>query len=228
MSNNIKLTNTLFQNINVENGNVSGSGSTGTMNHDKLKNRDLPNQHPISSITGLEDKLKNIGNGVYVGSGDMPEDCNIQIDPSGKIEDYATQEYVENALKNIGGAIKYVDLGNTNDGVEFDVDWTRLIPTPNQLWNSCDWGVSVVTFDYGDNPKFIIVIKDNWYAMDRVQVIDNGKTYYCECASDPDPEYNFWTDLNYNKSDIDTKIGDIDSALDELHNYAQALIGGDA
>jgi hypothetical protein len=28
--------------------------------------------------------------------------------------------------------------------------------------------------------------------------------------------------------DINGKIGDIDKAIDELHNYAQALIGGNA
>ena len=30
----------------------------------------------------------------------------------------------------------------------------------------------------------------------------------------------------YTKTEVDNLIGDIDSALDELHNYAQALIGG--
>lgn len=33
---------------------------TGTYNHDELLNRDLPDQHPISAITGLEDRLKQI------------------------------------------------------------------------------------------------------------------------------------------------------------------------
>lgn len=33
---------------------------TGTYNHDELLNRDLPNQHPISAIIGLEDRLKQI------------------------------------------------------------------------------------------------------------------------------------------------------------------------
>lgn len=33
---------------------------TGTYNHDEMENRDLPDQHPISAITGLEDKLKQI------------------------------------------------------------------------------------------------------------------------------------------------------------------------
>lgn len=33
---------------------------TGTYNHDEMENRDLPDQHPISAITELEDKLKQI------------------------------------------------------------------------------------------------------------------------------------------------------------------------
>lgn len=32
----------------------------------------------------------------------------------------------------------------------------------------------------------------------------------------------------YNKTKIDEMFGDVNSALDELHNYAQSLIGGDA
>ncbi len=33
------------------------SNNTGTYNHNELLNRDLPDQHPISAITGLEDRL---------------------------------------------------------------------------------------------------------------------------------------------------------------------------
>lgn len=33
---------------------------TGTYNHDEMDNRDLPDQHPISAITGLEDELNQI------------------------------------------------------------------------------------------------------------------------------------------------------------------------
>lgn len=172
LSNTIKLSNTPFQNTNsmsvrnnlpqnitVENGTVSsGSGSSsGTTEHNKLKNRDLPNQHPISSITGLQEELDSLNNGVvfipsvsnngiiswtnngglenptpinikgtqgergeqgiqgipgergssgvYVGSGDMPEDCNIQIDPSGSTEDYATHQYVDGIVGNIETAL---------------------------------------------------------------------------------------------------------------------------
>ena len=34
-----------------------GGGEGGTMNHDELNNRNLPNQHIISSITGLDNEL---------------------------------------------------------------------------------------------------------------------------------------------------------------------------
>lgn len=34
-------------------GGGGGSGETGTFFHDKLENRELPDQHPIESITGL-------------------------------------------------------------------------------------------------------------------------------------------------------------------------------
>lgn len=30
----------------------------------------------------------------------------------------------------------------------------------------------------------------------------------------------------YTKDEIDNTVGDIETALDELHNYAQAIIGG--
>lgn len=36
------------------------NNGTGTYYHDELSNRDLPDQHPISAITDLEDKLKQI------------------------------------------------------------------------------------------------------------------------------------------------------------------------
>lgn len=36
------------------------NNGAGTYNHDDLLNRELPDQHPISAITGLEDRLKQI------------------------------------------------------------------------------------------------------------------------------------------------------------------------
>lgn len=53
--------------------------------------------------------------GVYVGSGDMPEDCNVQIDPNGVAIDadsLATKEYVDERLSNLDPDDMDVDLSN--------------------------------------------------------------------------------------------------------------------
>ncbi|MBQ8677242.1 MAG: hypothetical protein IJ529_02090 [Alphaproteobacteria bacterium] len=39
---------------------IAVKSSTGTDNHDELSNRDLPDQHPISAITGLQEALDEI------------------------------------------------------------------------------------------------------------------------------------------------------------------------
>lgn len=50
----------------VKYGVINGAG---TYNHDELTNRDLPDQHPISAITGLEDRLKQIDIDIKDASG---------------------------------------------------------------------------------------------------------------------------------------------------------------
>lgn len=43
-------------------GNVTVNGvSGGTTKHSRLSERELPDQHPISAITGLEEALQNAG-----------------------------------------------------------------------------------------------------------------------------------------------------------------------
>ena len=45
----------------IETGVITIGGGTGTTDHNQLINRDKENQHPIKSITGLEEALKNAG-----------------------------------------------------------------------------------------------------------------------------------------------------------------------
>ena len=56
------------------------------------------------------DKGETGNSGVYVGSGDMPADCNVQIDPSGDAEFVVTmsdvQEYMDERLEEIGEGIQ--------------------------------------------------------------------------------------------------------------------------
>lgn len=56
----------------------------------------------LASLVGPRGDRGN--SGVYIGSGDMPEDCNVQIDPNGEaLEDVVTHEELEEALANVGG-----------------------------------------------------------------------------------------------------------------------------
>ena len=52
----------------------------GTYDHNKLENRDLPDQHPISSITGLQDELEKVRFDV-----DDTASVNLEIDKNTKV-----------------------------------------------------------------------------------------------------------------------------------------------
>lgn len=52
---------------------------------------------PVPALVGPQgDKGEPGQSGVYVGSGEMPEGCNVQIDPDGEGEELATKQYVDN------------------------------------------------------------------------------------------------------------------------------------
>lgn len=69
----------ISMNVHSQDGvgmNINTGG--GTKDHSKLKNRDLPDQHPISAITGLEEALNNVSKQIYIGDTE-PTDSNILI-----------------------------------------------------------------------------------------------------------------------------------------------------
>jgi hypothetical protein len=59
-------------------------------------------------------------------------------------------------------------------------------------------------------------------------VIKNGMTVHCSMAMAVFTEFTKKVYVKDAVGDINGKIGDIDAALDELHTYAQSLIGGEA
>lgn len=87
-----------------------------TDDHTMLINKDSPNQHPISSITGLQEELDSLNkSGVYVGTGDMPDGYNIQIDPSGtttEVDDLKVDlsELYESLYNTTGHASEYTEM----------------------------------------------------------------------------------------------------------------------
>ena len=84
----------------IENSN--GSGSTIDIEIEKIEGG-----HKVSIIDDEEVESFNVmdgKSGVYVGSGDMPEGYNVQIDPDGEALDMntlATKEYVDSAVSAV-------------------------------------------------------------------------------------------------------------------------------
>ena len=88
------------------------SGEGGTKRHSRLTERELPDQHPMSAITGLEDALKNAGtkfttdetltlkDGVLSvnTTNDMEQDNTLPITSAGV---FATVGNIEALLKTI-------------------------------------------------------------------------------------------------------------------------------
>lgn len=98
----------------------------GTDDHNKLENRDIENQHPISAITGLSETLENKQDkGDYALKSDIPDTTNL-----------ATKMELQNGLSN------KQDKG--------DYALKSEIPTNNnQLTN----GAGYITADYHDDTK---------------------------------------------------------------------------
>lgn len=59
----------------------------------------VPDPPGQSWLDQVLEAAKMGGGGVYVGSGDMPDGYNVQIDPSGAADVAATQEWVANQIR---------------------------------------------------------------------------------------------------------------------------------
>jgi hypothetical protein len=101
--------------------------------------------------------------GVYVGSGDMPENCNVQIDPDGEIfdPDNYGKEILELSNESIDGIINYYPLTNKIYKLNIELDCTFSLPVPEDkdidntilIYTnitediSIDWGLDVIFYN---------------------------------------------------------------------------------
>ena len=186
LGNTIKLKNTSFQNIKVENGTVSGSTVPGTTDHSKLINRDLPNQHPISAITGLEEQFIGVAK-LYIGSGSMPDDYNIQIDPNGESGDFNTKVILSNTMtkEEVVSAIN-----NAPKGTRFDVqshldlyDVNITFPEESVIYSST--GKKNISFGYSDESlNTDYYWQDSWYlSFGKFSKIYDLSVYFSDNAT---------------------------------------------
>lgn len=59
------------------------------------------------------------GSGVYVGPGDMPDDCNVQIDPDGEAVEVYSKKEIDNMMGDIETALdNIIAIQNTLIGGE--------------------------------------------------------------------------------------------------------------
>lgn len=85
----------------------SGGGDQGTIDHSKLINRDLENQHPMSAIEGLEESLKQKLDKDSIGE-------NLEINSDGKLQVKMAKEMEQDNTLPISSAEVYRQVGNIN------------------------------------------------------------------------------------------------------------------
>lgn len=113
---------------------IAVKSSTGTDNHDELSNRDLPDQHPISAITGLQEALDEIP-ADYVSDAELEaallekQDVisdlaqirsgallgSTAVQPN-ELLGYATEEYVDTELESKQDALTPTQMQAVNSG----------------------------------------------------------------------------------------------------------------
>lgn len=103
---------------NIYTGLIVTAGGGGTNNHAILINRDLPDQHPMSAITGLEDALDGKQpSGDYATTQELDELANIVDSKADSADiptktsdltndsDFTTKTYVDETDTNLQGQI---------------------------------------------------------------------------------------------------------------------------
>ena len=82
----------------------TNNGGGGTDDHNALRNRDLPDQHPISAITGLESALETFVFEQGIASDEWVIEHNLNKYPSVSV--------VDSANNVITPEVEYIDLNN--------------------------------------------------------------------------------------------------------------------
>ena len=101
---------------------------TGTYNHDELNNRDIPDQHPISSITGLEEVLLQINNDII----NTP-------DIEGVVETNSLKLVYDSLNKTLTGDVKIYEAEDETNAIVETSDGLYVAKTMTEDTNSITW-----------------------------------------------------------------------------------------
>lgn len=132
----------------------------------------------INGFEGTEDEWLESLKAVYVGSGDMPEGYNVQIDPDGEVinmNDYATVEYVDNKLSNVNPEEINLDLSDYATKAYVAEEIANIDLTNYATTDYVDGGINIVN-------KEIQGIKDKVadYIVEQGTIEVDGVTWIYE------------------------------------------------
>lgn len=102
----------------------------------------------VDYFDGAKGDKGDTGNpGIYLGSGEMPEDCNVQIDPDG---DVFTVDQFASAIKNTlrGEVLTASDVSPIEHNLKVNVESKNLIPYP--FWDKTKTALGITFTDNGD------------------------------------------------------------------------------
>lgn len=91
--------------------------SQGTLDHDKLSNRDFADAHPIDAITGLRKILNDLAKGGG-GGGTLEIGDNLYYREDGKLDVLTTDKMEKDNTRPITSAAVEVQVGNINSLLE--------------------------------------------------------------------------------------------------------------
>ena len=153
-------------------------------------------------IAEIEEKLANGefngDNGVYVGSGDMPEGCNVQIDPTGE----SASSFLCNALKGnkSGEAILFDDISPLEHNVKVNakcknicntdalrIKETWIVDGANKMQQS---GMYYVRIPVDATKTYVLSVSDYANVLDadyiyRISDVTESEISVANCWSNP-------------------------------------------
>jgi len=150
------LSSSIEGDIKVNSKADAGTYSITTIDHDKLKNRDLPDQHPIDAITGLTDTIQEIRQ--------ENTNTNARIDEltTELNEDIAALEQADqDIIQRVEDIEDYTDT--IKDNIIYDETNDKINITKDLELKNKNVEIETVIFTYEDDTTAtlnILVVKD--------------------------------------------------------------------
>ena len=146
-----------------------GEGSGGTTDHDKLRNRDAADQHPMSAIAGLEKALEEKQpKGSYLTTdslGGAVNDALAQAKESGEFDgdDYVLTDADKREIaKQAAELVEIPEGGTTGDYIPVpptaEVGQTIIVKSADENGKPTEWEAAELSLGFGTDGKLYIMV----------------------------------------------------------------------